>query len=174
VHRHRSATLISAVLLASCAGAGSRDAYTVSFRASAPSSHDVLPYPPELVWSVLPLAYGDLGLPGGENRTGGGREWMTPQLRVRDQLYGRRNSAFIHCGTYPGGPLEDGSEVTIAIVTRLEPAAGGTTVRTQVDAYARRRDVAADPVSCASRGVLERAIVESLRARLREGEQPRR
>jgi hypothetical protein len=123
-----------------------------------------------VVWQALPLAYRDLQLPSGPTSRGL-MEFTTPQLRVQGQLYGRRNSAFIDCGVVDQGrALEDHGEVMLAMITRLEAAEGnGTAVMTQIDAYARRRDVASDVVSCTSRGVLEEAIVTALRRRLSPG-----
>lgn len=160
------------LLLAACAsGAGGAGAagprtYHVTFRTNAPASRHVLPYPAEAVWAALPRAYGELQLPAGpaaRDRL----EFTTPQLRVQNQLYGRNNSDFIDCGIVVAGQrLEDVGEVMLAMITRLEPGAGGTVVMTQVDAYARRRDVGTDPVVCSSRGVLEEAVVAALRKHL--------
>ncbi|HEX6369691.1 MAG TPA: hypothetical protein VF006_12295 [Longimicrobium sp.] len=151
------------LLLAGCASAGAGPrTYHVTFRADAPSSRHVLPFPAELVWAALPRAYAELQLPAGPV-TRDRLEFTTPQLRVQSQLYGRKNSDFIDCGVADGGRrLEDHGEVMLAMITRLEPGDAGTVVMTQVDAYARRRDVAADPVVCSSRGVLEEAVVAAL------------
>ena len=160
--------LVTPLLLAGCAGAASRPAtYSVKFRADAPSSRHLLPYPPETVWRALPLAYADLQFPAGPVSRGL-MEFTTPQLRVQGQLYGRQNSDFVDCGVVDGGRrLEDHGEVMLAMITRLEAAEGNaTTVKTQVDAYARRRDVASDPVYCSSKGVLEDAVMAALIRRL--------
>lgn len=154
--------LLVVLMLAACASAGEGGRYYVRFRADAPTSRHVLPYSVEAVWAALPRAYGEMQLPAGP-ASRGSLEFTTPQLRVQDQLYGRANSDFIDCGVVDGGRrLEDHGEVMLAMITRLEPGEGGTVVRTQVDAYARRRDVASDPVSCTSKGVLEEAVVAAL------------
>ncbi|HEU0301686.1 MAG TPA: hypothetical protein VFR37_19695 [Longimicrobium sp.] len=162
---------LAPLALAACASGAPR--YAVTYRADAPTSRHVVPFPPEAVWAALPLAYADMQLPAGPT-TRGRLEFTTPQLRVQDQLYGRRNSDFIECGVVDGGrALENQGEVSLAMITRLEPAGGGATVvMTQVDAYARRRDVASDPVFCTTRGVLEEALVAALLARLRPGPAP--
>lgn len=166
----RIAALASLLLLAACAsGGGGPRQYWVKFRTDGNMSRHVVPYAPADVWRVLPRAYDDLGFPGGAPQNGAGMEYMTPQLGVRGQLYGKRNSEFIDCGASHGGiALEDQGEVLLAMITRLEPAPeGGTLVMTQVDSYARRREVMNDPVSCTSRGVLENAIAEILLMHLR-------
>jgi hypothetical protein len=156
-------TFAMLLLLAACAsagGAGSRT-YHVTFRADAPSSRQVLPFPVEAVWAALPRAYAEMQLPAGpvaRERL----EFTTPQLRVQDQLYGRNNNDFFDCGRR----LEDFGEVRLAMITRLQSDDAGTVVMTQVDAYARRREVAADPIACSSRGVLEEALVVALRKHL--------
>lgn len=163
--------IVAPLLLAACAGAaGGPRTYVVKFRADAPVSRHLLPYSPEVVWQALPLAYLDLQFPSGPTARGL-MEFTTPQLRVQGQLYGRRNSEFIDCGVVDQGrALEDHGEVLLAMITRLESAGGnGTAVMTQIDAYARRRDVASDVVSCTSRGVLEEAIVTALTRRLSQG-----
>lgn len=162
--------ILAPLLLAGCAGAGrAPSTYVVKFRADAPVSRHVLPYPPGAVWQALPLAYRDLQFPAGP-ASHGLMEFTTPQLRVQGQLYGRRNSEFIDCGVVDQGrALEDQGEVMLAMITRLQSAEGGTAVMTQIDAYARRRDVASDPIPCTSRGVLEEAIVTALARRLRPG-----
>ena len=166
-------SILIPLLLAGCGAAGGPARYTVFFRANAPFERHVVPYPPETVRRALPLAYADLELPVGPT----GREPMefsTPQLRVQGQLFGRRNSEFIECGPAgPGGSLEDQGEVLLAMLTRLEAAEGNATaVITQMDVYARRRDVATNPVSCTSRGVLEEVVVAALLRRLRPAEPP--
>jgi hypothetical protein len=162
--------ILAPLILAGCAAAGSTvPAYSVKFRADAPTSRHVLPYPPETVWQALPRAYAQLQMPAGPT-TREMMEFTTPQLRVQGQLYGRRNSDFMDCGVVDGGrALEDHGEVMLAMITRLQQADGGTTaVMTQIDAYARRRDVASDPVYCSSKGVLEEAVVTALLNQLRQ------
>ena len=156
-------------LAGACAsGGGGPPEYWVKFRSDAHTSRHVVPYPPEEVFRMLPRAYESLGLPGGSPRNAAGMEYMTPQLGVRGQLYGKRNSEFIECGVvHNGAPLEDQGEVLLAMITRLEPVPGGTAVLTQLDSYARRRDTSSDPISCISRGVLEDAIAEILLMHLR-------
>lgn len=157
------------LLLSACAAAqGGPRTYHVRFREGAPASRHVLPYPPDVVWAALPRAYAQLQFPAGPSARDR-MEFTTPQLRVQNQLYGRRNSEFFDCGVVDGGrALEDHGEVMLAMVTRLRAeGAGATVVTTQVDAYARRRDVASDPVTCGSRGVLEEAVVAALLRQLR-------
>jgi hypothetical protein len=155
--------ILPVLFLAACASAGTGPrTYHVTYRADAPSSRHVLPYPPEAVWAALPRAYAEMQLPGGpvsRDRM----EFTTPQLRVQSQLYGRRNSDFMDCGIVDNGRrLEDHGEVMLAMITRLEAAPGGTAVMTQLDAYARRRDTSSDRVVCSTRGVLEEAVVAAL------------
>jgi hypothetical protein len=160
--------ILPLLLVAACASAGAGpQTYHVAFRADGESSRHVVPYPAEAVWAALPLAYADLQLPGGPVSRGG-MEFTTPQLRVQNQLYGRRNSEFMDCGIVAAGTaLEDHAEVTLAMITRLVPASGGTAVMTQMDASARRRDGASNLVACDTRGVLEQAVVDALLKRLR-------
>lgn len=158
--------LLPLLLLTACAPAGP-GSYRVAFRVDGESSRHVVPYPVEAVWAALPLAYADLQLPAGP-ASRGEMEFTTPQLRVENQLYGRRNSEFMDCGIVGAGTrLEDHGEVTLAMITRLEPAPGGTVVMTQMDASARRRDAASNLVECSTRGVLEEAVVDALLKRLR-------
>jgi hypothetical protein len=158
--------ILPLLLVAACASA-EPGTYHVAFRADGESSRHVVPYPAEAVWAALPLAYADLQLPGGPVSRGG-MEFTTPQLRVQNHLYGRRNSEFMDCGIVAAGTaLEDHAEVTLAMITRLVPASGGTAVMTQMDASARRRDGASNLVACDTRGVLEQAVVDALLKRLR-------
>jgi hypothetical protein len=155
--------ILPVLLLAACASAATgAKTYRVKFRADAPSSRHVLPYPAEVVWAALPRAYAQMQLPGGPTSRDR-MEFTTPQLRVESQLYGRHNSDFMDCGVVDNGRrIEDHGEVMLAMITRLEAAPGGTAVMTQLDAYARRRDVASDPIACSTRGVLEEAVVAAL------------
>jgi hypothetical protein len=158
--------ILPLLLLTGCASA-EPGTFQVAFRVDGESSRHVVPYPAEAVWAALPLAYADLQLPGGPVSRGG-MEFTTPQLRVDNQLYGRRNSEFMECGIVAAGTrLEDHGEVMLAMITRLEPAPGGTLVMTQMDASARRREGASNLVECSTRGVLEQAVVDALLKRLR-------
>jgi hypothetical protein len=165
----RMIRILPLLLLAACASAGAGPRmYQVAFRVDGEPSRHVVPYPVEAVWAALPLAYADLQLPGGP-ASRGGMEFTTPQLRVDNQLYGRRNSEFMDCGIVAAGTrLEDHGEVTLAMITRLEPTPGGTVVMTQMDASARRREGASNLVECSTRGVLEEAVVDALLKRLRD------
>lgn len=172
----RSATLVLFLLplLAACTSPELRGTNTVFFRVDAPSTHDVLPYSLQAVWTALPRAFADLDLPGGVPRNSSGWEFTTPQLRVRSPLYQRQNSDFIDCGKL-GGPrrIENQGEILLAVITRLEESGpSATIVRTQLDAYARWRDASSDYVPCRSRGLLERGLLEALQARLRAAATP--
>ncbi|HWK89018.1 MAG TPA: hypothetical protein VNP72_03460 [Longimicrobium sp.] len=160
-------------LLLATACASTPGVHYVTFRANAPTSLHELPYTPEAVRAALPLVYkDDLGLPGGFAQNGGGWDFMTPQLGVRGQLYGRHNSDFIDCAdAQPGPRLADTGHVTLAMITRLEPGSnGGTRVRTQLDARVRRReDTGGGSLPCASVGLLEEAIAAALAKRLGGG-----
>lgn len=165
----RMIRILPLLLLAACASAGTGPRPPlVVFRVDGESSRHVVPYPVERVWAALPLAYADLQLPAGYVSRAE-MELATPQLRVDNQLYGRRNSEFMDCGIVAAGTrLEDHGEVTLAMITRLEPAPGGTLVMTQMDASARRREGASNMVECSTRGVLEQAVVDALLERLQD------
>ncbi|HSU14377.1 hypothetical protein [Longimicrobium sp.] len=142
----------------------------IEFRADVGMSEDTLAFAPELVWSMVPHVFNELGLPATESADSTDHAFLTPYLEVRGQLFGRRNHDFFQCQDNGFGmELADNANMIIAMLMRVVPAGDGRTIlRTQVDGHARRRDIATNVVDCASTGVLEKALAEMVTQRLRE------
>lgn len=83
------------------------------------------------------------------------------------RIDGRRPSRWVDCGVDITGPVADDAFVTATVATFLEAdPTGGTVVRTQVDASARRRDSATGDLHCSPTGRLEALILERIREHL--------
>lgn len=117
------------------------------------------------VWRLMPAVLEQLQVevnyvdPGAGTIGNGG-------FRAR-RIEGRSLSTYLDCGAGLTGPYADAYEVRMSLLVQLGPAAaGGTVVRTAVDAYAEDRAVASRPIHCQSRGVLERRINALVEERL--------
>ena len=112
-------------------------------------------------WDALPAVYAELGIQGSvmnEDDRLYGRRWM----RARGHLGQVRMSRLVRCGSLNLGG-EDSFSLTVTVMSELSPSAGGSTVRTWVDASGR--DITgpgSPPVQCASTGWLEGEIVRRL------------
>jgi len=117
----------------------------------------IVPLPPREAWSAMPEVFETLGI---EASTADARSMAMGNERfVARRIDGRPLSDFIDCGTYFGRPRADQYEVTMQVLVQLSPASGGPRVRTALDAYARPREVAGNPIHCTSEGTLERRIL---------------
>lgn len=121
--------------------------------------------PSARVWSLMPSVLQDLGV---EVRT---RDANLAVIGNQEfdamKLEGRRPSRYFNCGTTPTGAIADRYQVTAYLIVQLDdPADGGTTVTTVLDAFARQRGATANSLHCSSRGRLESLVLERLKERL--------
>lgn len=111
-------------------------------------------------WQSLPGVYERLGMRGAvlnqdENLFGFRR------ARAFRTLGGTRMARLLRCGSELVGNAST-MEVTLTVMTILEPSATGTSVRSWVDATARDQTGPGSTVQCSSTGLLEREIVRQL------------
>lgn len=117
----------------------------------------VVAAPRSAVWAAMPGVFESLEL---ETPT---QEIATytigdPGSRVARIAGSRRLSQYLDCGAGIRGANADSYEVTLQLLVRLATAPDGTVVRTTLDAYARPRDSAGEPIHCHSEGTLERQV----------------
>ena len=126
----------------------------------------LLSAPPEQVWVALENVFGDLGIEI-TYRNPQAQAIGNNQFRAR-RIGGARNSRYLDCGYGTTAiPHADAYEVTASLVASLRPGEGGGTVmETLFAASARAREVSGGTVSCTSKGVLERNMVEMLTSTL--------
>lgn len=120
----------------------------------------VVPAAVDSVWEVLPRVYEQLGIPEpGEDRA---RMTFGSQAFRARRVEGERLSRYIDCGMGPTAvPNADSYQVALTVLTTLSRAGdGGTEVTTMVDANARPRAVAGNPIHCQSKGVLEMRVAQ--------------
>lgn len=185
----RAVAACAALLLAGCASGGSpappggivRTTTAVSADAG-PGGHGIIilesyadangvvtpmNVPAEQIWELLPAVYEGLKIPVAtsvpDTRTIGNRS-----LTVNRTLAGGPPSRSVSCGNGPtGAPLADSHRLRLSVVTELEPAPNGRTlVRTLVTGTASNPAVSGSPVTCASTGFLESAVVQGIKAQL--------
>lgn len=114
----------------------------------------------DAVWRALPVVYERLGVP---EAGGDPAQWLFGNLEFRPRrIDGERLSRFLDCGRgITAVPRADEYDVTMSVVTRLEPGEhGGTRVETTVVGSGRPRAVSGNAVHCQSEGTLEIRIAE--------------
>ncbi len=115
--------------------------------------------PAATVWRTMTDVYAQLEIPV---------EHMDPatmeigNLRFQPRrIEGRRMSSYIDCGTNFNGALANLHEVTMSIMTRVEPiSADSARVTTVMDAFAVPRSVSGNQVHCESLLTLEDRVSE--------------
>lgn len=119
---------------------------------------------PETLWPRLAGAYEGLGLQ--VVHTDGNRLLLAAQATGRSgRLAGTRVSQLVDCGyTSARARIADVYAVTISVTSQLTAADEGTTVQTVVKASAKDPVHNNPAVPCSSRGHLESAIADALRA----------
>lgn len=121
------------------------------------------------VWMTLPIVYEQLGVPAtlvdrARHRIGNTR---FSQRRIE----GNRLSSYIECGYgVTSANNADTYLVTMSITTNISAVeGGGTAVQTLIDASAKPLEVSGNAVRCASKGTLEKRILELVTAALERG-----
>lgn len=118
--------------------------------------------PLDSVWLALPGVYDLLGIPEA-GAAPAEKLFGHRGFRAR-RIEGKRLSTYLDCGSGATAvPRADDYEVTLSLLTSLsEVATGGTMVLTTVDATAKPRATAGNPVHCSSKGTLELRLWELL------------
>lgn len=123
--------------------------------------------PREELWPLLPAVYEELGLPAPV----ADRSTWTVAVQnhaLTRRLGSERLSTLIECGSGLTGAHADTHRIRLSVRTWLEPAPGGTGVRTRVEALASSLEGLANTFHCSSRGELEMQIAVALQARATE------
>ena len=110
--------------------------------------------PWRLVWGALEDAYAemDVEVRYADPNT---RQMGNNGYRVR-RIEGQRISTYLDCGMGLTGPNADNYDVTLSIMTRLDPVTGDSTrIETTVDGSAKPRATSGNAVHCRSKGELE-------------------
>jgi hypothetical protein len=124
--------------------------------------------PVEQIWAALPGVYAALGIVGAGGDVRGGT-FGSLEFHPRRLDGGQLLSAYIDCGRgVTAVPRADEYAITMAVRTRLTPAAdGGTVVATTVQAFGKPQAVGGNAVYCPSVGKLEARIIELVLQALR-------
>lgn len=113
--------------------------------------------PIDRVWSVLPAVYDSLGIP--VDRLDQARHIIgNTGFKLRRRLGGVSLTRYLDCGSAQGGPSAETYEVTLSVLTELQPIEAGTSAATVVQATARPVTFAGEPTGCTSKGPLEQRI----------------
>ena len=127
------------------------------------SDQAIIEAPPTATLAALNSAYADLGIEVKlwNPQTGEvGNKNFTKMYR----LGGKPLSDYVGCGTTTTGAAADSYRVTMSLVSRVTPAAGGSRVETQLTAYAEDIGSSKGTLACLTLGTLE-ARLHDLAAR---------
>jgi hypothetical protein len=117
---------------------------------------------PARVWQVLPIVFDSLGIAiadlDQQARVIGNRD-----LKVRGKLGKVPLRRYVDCGNAQGAPSADTYEVSLAVMTQVQPADSvSTNVSTLVQAVARPVNFAGEYVRCLSTRALEKELMNVL------------
>ena len=118
------------------------------------SDQSMIEAPPPATLAALNSAYADLGIEVKlwNPQTGEvGNKNFTKMYR----LAGKPLSDYVGCGTITTGQAADSYRVTMSLVSRVTPAAGGSRVDTQLTAYAEDIGSSKGTLACLTLGTLE-------------------
>jgi hypothetical protein len=139
------------------------DGVDVRLSSSGRTIEDVVFAPAVEAWSALLLAFETLEMPIAEHDE---RSYTvrTRGHRMARRIQGKRRSELLDCGSTMTGLRADNWDVTVEVVTALrQENPARTRVATLVTAVARPREGTSNsPVSCQSKGELEKIIIRQL------------
>lgn len=122
---------------------------------------DTVDVPAERLWREVPAVYDALGIGitavNTEARILGGEN-----VRVRGDVGGTRVSRLLRCGVRVTGQIADEYDVYLTSLTQVEALERRSVVSTHVRAHALPGGYTSNAVRCASRGELERRILNRL------------
>lgn len=119
----------------------------------------VVPLSVDDVWDAVVAVYGALGFPI-EVQDPDRHAIATERFQAPRRILDRRLGSYMDCGQSLTGARVDVWRVTARLMTELQPASDGTTIRSRLTASARPRDGSStSPVPCTTSGELEREIV---------------
>jgi hypothetical protein len=115
--------------------------------------------PVDRVWPALVMSYAELGIEPTVADRGAG-QYGNGGFLAPKRLAGRPLATYFDCGSGLTGPYIDAGRLIANVVTYMQPGAEGkTTAVTYATGTLRRNDGAsADPIVCASTGMLEEEI----------------
>lgn len=150
--------------------AAAQDGTHDRFRNDVSEFEERLAYPPEAVWGAVRQVYTYLGFPvsGASDTTR--HVYLTPFLDLQGQLFNRPPADYFNCQQYAmgAGDLNNTAVFTFAIKAVVEPAQGGSVLRTQADVRAKRRMWRSSTLECTSNGRFERQLNAMVSERLRQ------
>jgi hypothetical protein len=122
--------------------------------------------PPARVWQLLPIVFDSLAIDiaylDQQTRVIGNRD-----LKVRGKLGKVPLRRYVDCGSAQGAPSADTYEVSLSVMTQVQPAdSASTNVSTLVQAVARPVNFAGDYVRCLSLRNLEADLMKILMRQL--------
>jgi uncharacterized protein YggE len=121
---------------------------------------------PARVWQALPIVFDSLAIDVAhldqQARVIGNRD-----LKVRGKLGKMQLRRIVDCGSAQGAPSADTYEVSLSVMTQVQPADSvSTNVSTLMQAVARPVNFAGDYVRCLSTRVLESELINVLSRQL--------
>ncbi|HEU4556223.1 MAG TPA: hypothetical protein VFS20_00190, partial [Longimicrobium sp.] len=162
--------LLLVPVFAGSAAAQQRDrSSVVAFRSDAPETSSRSASAPADVWRALSEVYAEMGFPLANTANPRAHEYLTPFMELRGRLFNQPNSAYFVCQQFDLlNDMTNSGQITFAIRTRLVPRDGGTELRTQVDARARRRTSGSSWVECNTTGEFEKTLARMVDERLQQ------
>jgi hypothetical protein len=111
------------------------------------------------MFAALTEAYGDLGIEVKLSNPQTG-EVGNRNFQKMFRLGGSPMSDWVGCGVTTTGQAADNYRVTMSLVSRVTPSGTGSSVRTELTAYAEDISSSKGTLSCATLGTLEARVQE--------------
>ncbi len=176
----RGTVTLSIVVLSGCASSGSargtptsdetvrivgaRETIELRTSATLTASLDTVLAPVDQVWRALPAAYEALAIPV-TDLDSATHVIANSGITVRRQLGKVPLTRYLDCGDSQGAPSAETYEIHLSVLTRVQPAAAGTSiVATTVQATGRPVTLSGTYIRCSSTRQLESRLVNALRA----------
>ncbi len=139
----------------------------LTITSSATAMNSTLSNSVDEVWKVLPGVLDSLGIKV-TMLDPAARTIGIDGSKVRVQLGTTPLSRYLECGQTQVGQNADSYEVLLTVMSRVQAAAGGSTLSTLVDAVARPIAFRQDYAHCATKGLLEARIADAVKKKLQK------
>jgi hypothetical protein len=138
----------------------------VRMRAPDGTTVNLIAFPLDRVWHALPAVFDSLGVP--INQLDPVHHVMgNSGFKVHKRLGNVALSKFIDCGSTQGFPSADEYDVSLSVLTQIEPdKSGQTSIATRIAAAGRPMAFAGEYTSCTTKGLLESSIADGVTRQL--------
>jgi hypothetical protein len=140
---------------------------TTTLHPTINANGSTLAFPLDRTWAALRLVFDSLQIPVA-TMDAASHIIGNPEMKLRRRLGDVSLSQYINCGNTQGAPSAETYDIRMSVLTQaVSQSPGSTSVLTMVEARGKPITMSGEYTLCSSTGLLERRLVDLVRATLK-------